>query len=181
MVLGAVAVIEEWRPIAGTDGLYEVSSLGNIIVNRDGERRAVADYDSEGYRILTIIVGGRRASHSVHRLVAAAFLGPCPDGMQVNHKDLNRANNHVSNLEYLTISENVRHSHRERKARGIAPGTGPYANCDKVIRVRSDTYDAICAVRDSFRGLSIIDAIDVLAAGWLKLTPAQQIECMNKS
>lgn len=46
----------------------------------------------------------------VHRLVAAAFIGPCPVGNQVNHRDLNKQNNHVSNLEYVTLQQNVDHA-----------------------------------------------------------------------
>jgi hypothetical protein len=49
----------------------------------------------------------------VHRLVAAAFIGPRPAGYEVNHKDGNPSHNAVSNLEYTTPSENVRHSFRE--------------------------------------------------------------------
>jgi hypothetical protein len=46
----------------------------------------------------------------IHKLVCAAFIGPCPQGYQVNHKDFDRTNNHISNLEYVTPSENVRHA-----------------------------------------------------------------------
>lgn len=52
----------------------------------------------------------------IHRLVAEHFISPCPeDGMVVNHKDGDPFNNHVSNLEWVTVSENNKHYHRELK------------------------------------------------------------------
>ena len=61
-----------------------------------------------GYRVCSI----QGKMHRVHRLVAAAFLGPAPTGdhRQVNHKDGDASNNHVQNLEYVTSSQNLQHS-----------------------------------------------------------------------
>lgn len=47
---------------------------------------------------------------TIHSLVAAAFIGPRPEGLVINHKDGNRLNNVVENLEYCTYSENYRHA-----------------------------------------------------------------------
>ena len=59
---------------------------------------------------------------SVHRLVAATFLGQPPSlDLQVNHKDLDRGNNHVDNLEYVTLSQNARHALSQR-GRARRPG-----------------------------------------------------------
>jgi hypothetical protein len=57
----------------------------------------------------------------VHRLVAAAFLGPCPVTHEVNHKDRNRSNPRLENLEYLTRSENLKHAmaNGAHRCRGI--------------------------------------------------------------
>ena len=54
----------------------------------------------------------------MHRLVADAFLGPCPIGHEVNHKNLDKADNRTANLEYVTRSENLLH----RSAAGIGRG-----------------------------------------------------------
>jgi len=53
---------------------------------------------------------GKQRRHFVHVLVAAAFLGPKPEGFTVNHKDENKLNNRANNLEYLSPADNVRYS-----------------------------------------------------------------------
>lgn len=60
----------------------------------------------------------------VHRVVAAAFLGACPPGREVNHKDHDYTNNAASNLEYVTRSENMLHSHRSGRRRAEGEGHG---------------------------------------------------------
>lgn len=52
----------------------------------------------------------RSRTHRVHRLVAEAFIGPYPEGKVINHLDFDRSNNSVRNLEYITQTENIRHS-----------------------------------------------------------------------
>ena len=63
----------------------------------------------------TGISGKPRARKHIHRLVADAFFGPCPDGHEVNHKDGVKTNNNVDNLEYVTRLENAQHA----KERGL--------------------------------------------------------------
>jgi len=70
----------------------------------------------EGYT--RIILSGKHAS--VHRLVAETYLGPCPDGCVVNHKDGNKLNNSVSNLEYVTQKRNIQHGLET----GLSPSFG---------------------------------------------------------
>lgn len=62
-----------------------------------------------GYLHVRVHLDGARQMLSVHRLIAEAFLGPCPLGYEANHKDGCRTNNTASNIEYLTPSENRRH------------------------------------------------------------------------
>lgn len=63
---------------------------------------------SQGHRYKIVKIYSR--SHYVHRLVAAAFHGPCPKGLVVDHIDGNRFNNHANNLRYLTANENKQRS-----------------------------------------------------------------------
>ena len=63
------------------------------------------------YKIVTLCENGKQHRIFVHALICAAFYGPRPKGYVTNHKDLNRGNNHASNLEWVTQSENVRHAY----------------------------------------------------------------------
>lgn len=100
-----------WKPIQGFEGLYEVSDGGRVRSLRGKTPRILnINKTVAGYPHVGLVRLGesskRRYWFSVHRLVAAAFIGPCPEGYVVNHKDENKANNVISNLEYVTFREN---------------------------------------------------------------------------
>lgn len=101
----------EWRPIRGYEGYYEVSDEGDVrSTRRKGSRGAVlsAGTTKNGYKLVSLWRDGKGTSCNVHRLVAAAFIGECPTGLEVRHLDGNPANNAVGNLAYGTGSENCR-------------------------------------------------------------------------
>ena len=94
----------EWKTIDGLDG-YEVSDTGEV---RHGDLIMRQQRDNKGYKRIKI---GRDKCFRVHRLVAGAFI-PNPDNKpQVNHKDGDKSNNSVSNLEWCTQSENQLHAY----------------------------------------------------------------------
>lgn len=97
-----------WKSVL--DGVYEVSSLGDVRRGKDGrgtERGRLLKHQwKDGYRSVSLSVNGYVRRYYVHRLVAEAFLGPCPLGRIVNHKDGDRANCRATNLEYATHRQN---------------------------------------------------------------------------
>lgn len=106
--------IEEWRPVSGFKG-YEVSDLGNVrtwLTNHKGFARTQAKVmrlrisNSTGHRAVCL---KDRKPHLVHRMVAAAFIGPIPAGMVVAHRDGDASNNRVSNLMITTHAVNQSH------------------------------------------------------------------------
>jgi hypothetical protein len=101
---------------AGFNGEYLVSNYGNIFSPKSGKK--IFKFKINGYSISDLWIKGKRSRRRIHVLVAEAFLGPRPYKYDINHKDLNRSNNHISNLEYVTRSENVLHSFRMRRKIG---------------------------------------------------------------
>lgn len=119
---------EIWKPVVGWEGLYEVSNLGNVKVldrfvnsgiknNSSVKRRGqiLKQYDKRGYMQVTLTLNGKRKYCNVHRLVAEAFI-PNPDDLpQINHKDENKLNNNVNNLEWCTAKYNCNYGNRNSK------------------------------------------------------------------
>lgn len=99
----------EWKTIDGFQGNYEVSSDG-IVRNKKTSRVLKQTPRPKGYVAVTLYSGTveSRKSFLVHRLVASAFIGESE--LQVNHKDLNKRNNKLENLEYCTNQENMTHA-----------------------------------------------------------------------
>lgn len=108
---------EIWKPIPGFEGLYEVSDAGRVrslhLWHGSAAAHVLGLYPSNrDYLTARLTKQGKQYSPNVHRLVALAFLGPCPTGHEVHHKDGNRQNNRADNLEYITRQENCIHSYR---------------------------------------------------------------------
>ena len=114
---------------------YEVSNLGRVRSYRRGaDRMLKPGLTSVGYYSVAL---GRGNTKLVHRLVAEAFIGPCPVGQEVRHKDGSRTNNRADNLEYGTRSENI--------ADAIAHGTYQKGR-DKMRKVRRSCHFCIKAL-----------------------------------
>lgn len=107
---------EIWKDIIGYEGLYQVSNLGNIKSLGNGgthktERILSQKITRFGYKTVILHKNGVRKDCRVHRLVAYAFLPNDDDTLVVNHKDGDKCNNRVENLEWCTQSDNVIHAY----------------------------------------------------------------------
>ena len=99
-----------WKPIPQYEGLYEISSNGQVRNSRTGRILAQRLGGTAKYRFVSLWKGNKEKHMLVHRLVAMVFV-PNPEGKpQVNHKDRNKENNTVANLEWVTVSENHKHA-----------------------------------------------------------------------
>ena len=93
-----------------SNGLW-VSNFGNA-KNSKGRMKTISD-NGAGYKKIAVSeIGGKMKNFYIHRLVAELFIGEtCDVKTQVNHKDGDKSNNHVDNLEWVCPKENIRHMH----------------------------------------------------------------------
>lgn len=106
---------ENWKPVVGYEGMYEVSDHGRVRsldrLDSGGRsikgRSIIQTLNRYGYPYLDLHLGGGKKRRSVHHLVIESFVGPRPEGMQVDHIDNNPENNMLSNLQYVTPKQNT--------------------------------------------------------------------------
>ena len=130
--------LEQWKPVNGYEGIYEVSSQGRVrsvdrtvtysngrVCHLEGRVLRTPLSKRGGYPFVNLCIQGKCQVRTVHSLVAEAFIGPRPEGAEVCHNDGNPANNRVDNLRYGTSSDNaldkVRHGTHHNTAKTHCP------------------------------------------------------------
>ncbi len=113
---------EQWRPVVGWQGYYEVSSRGRVrslprtIMRSNGKPQTFKERilrpapDRNGYLAVTLCRDGVARTVQVHVVEFAAFNGPLPRGMTVDHRDRNETNNDIGNLRLATNQQNAANS-----------------------------------------------------------------------
>ena len=100
----------EWAECPSFPG-YAADAAGNIINNRGKilkQHKGWVNRKATFYMKASIFKDGIKKVPGVHQIVADAWLGPCPEGLEVDHKDFDKSNNKPANLEYVTHQENIR-------------------------------------------------------------------------
>lgn len=107
---------EIWKDIEGYEKLYQVSNWGRVKSLKFGKERILkVTKDAKGYLTICLYKDGKTKNYKVHRLVALAFL-PNPDNLpQVNHKDEDKTNNRVENLEWCSAEYNMNYGTRNKR------------------------------------------------------------------
>lgn len=129
---------EEWRAVAGYEGLYEVSNLGRVrsldrtIIRPHPRNGTPTEYHFKGrimkpvaypngYLTICLKNQGVKDNRLIHRLVGKAFVPGYFDGADINHKNENISDNRAENLEWCTRSYNLQYNGRAKRV-GIVQG-----------------------------------------------------------
>lgn len=105
--------MERWKDIAGWEGVYQISNHGRLkSFKKDKDGNILSNKNSTGRYFSVVLCSQDRKSFStrIHRLVAEYFIPNPLNKKEVNHKDSNKQNNHVKNLEWVTSAENNAHA-----------------------------------------------------------------------
>lgn len=148
---------EIWRDIPGWEGFYQVSNKGNVVslnYNRTGQRRLrIPRIGKGGYLYVVLHKNGVSKTMKIHRLVAITFI-PNPNNLpQINHKDENKLNNNVENLEWCDSSYNNKYGSRPRKVLDAHKRNGSSKSERPVVKIdRSGTIvDEFISISDAAR------------------------------
>lgn len=144
---------EQWLDISGYEGLYQISNFGRVKSFYFKNPRILKPHKVKGYSNVELYKNKKKKQFYIHRLVMENF---CPienmNVLDVNHKDEDKSNNHISNLEWMTHKDNLNYGSRAEKARMKMQGK----NSSRSKKVRCIEKDVIYeALREAERQLGI--------------------------
>ena len=137
-----------WKDIPGYEGLYQVSDTGQVRTlnyRRTGQTKILKPgYTKDGYTIVVLCKDGKGKTYTVHRLVALAFIPNADNLTEVNHKDENKTNNHVSNLEWCDRTYNNNYGTRNKRASKTMKNKNGGLLKDKTILIKVSPQEKQC-------------------------------------
>ena len=99
--------LEIWKDIKGYEGYYQISSFGRVMRNKKILKNKSHNH---GYLTISLSCMGEIKYYTIHRLVALNFIPNPLNKLEINHKDGNKHNNKIDNLEWVTKKENCEHA-----------------------------------------------------------------------
>lgn len=163
----------KFRKIPSLDFLYEISEDGRIIRNVKSKHQLSMEEDRGGYYRTHVMLKGKQVHRFVHVLVAECWLGKKPDGLEIDHIDRNRKNNHYTNLRYVTREQN--HENRvfseEGRKRNGEITRARYFNADEEGRSK-----IIKGMRDAWKnddGTLLNKRIEACRESWRNAIPRE--------
>ena len=149
---------EEWRDIAGYEGLYQVSNMGRVkslertVTRKNGRKLSVKEWILKpetihnGYLRVALEDSGKRKRFLIHRLVCEAFLENPKNKPEVNHINEDKSDNRACNLEWVTKEENINHGTRNARvgkavSKALSKPVGQYTRDGKLIKVWQSTKE----------------------------------------
>lgn len=149
-------MIEEWRNVAGYEGMYLVSNMGDIKSKRTGKNIFQGHTGRSGkYKSVSLSKDGKKKTIKVHKIVCESFKGKAPDGYEIDHVNGVHHDNRICNLEYVTpLNNKLRHSYRmachdNRKGSSLDISNGKYKTCishkNKTVHLISSSSIKLCS------------------------------------
>ena len=157
--------MEEWKEVYGFDVLYEISNMGRLRTKHDSHKGYQKDYkyltptdNGNGYLRVNIKRKSKQTTVYIHKLVAEAFIDNPQGYCEVNHKDENKTNNNVSNLEWISHIDNCNYGTRNER---VALKHGRFVRCNEkniiyasIQKAAEDTGVVITAISNCLNGRS---------------------------
>lgn len=148
-----------WKDIPDYGGLYQVSNLSEVkSFKRNKELILKREVNKQGYLKVELYKNGKKKPFFVHRLVAQAFIPNLNNLPQVNHKDGNKQNNNIENLEWVNNSQNQKHAYDN----GLRKKYCGKNNWNAISVLQFDIKGVLIkewgSIKDASRGLKINDS-----------------------
>ena len=129
---------EIWKDIKEYEGLYQISNLGNVRSIKNKIHLLKTIDDGKGYEKVRLCKKGIIKSFRVHRLVAQAFIDNPNNYSEINHKDNNRSNNSVNNLEWCDREYNIQYSVKQNRM-----------NCKSVVAIKNSKVFVYNSIKEA--------------------------------
>lgn len=149
--------MEIWRDVKGYEGLYAISNCGRVRSFVSGKVLSPIN-NGAGYLKVELWKGKSGRKMYIHRMVAEAFLPYQHNKTEVNHRDSNPSNNNVSNLEWVSSSENTKHA----VYKGALKAWGNKAKAIEAINIDSGMVLRFATISEAERAIGTRHITDVL-------------------